>query len=197
LIACDEELGGCGKRHRDRDAVVKCRARNRKRRDKAFAKRLDDERRDANLAAKPVADMIQQLVSSGMKAASIGPAIRADYPPDPLGRDYDRVSILWHMHPPRWPMDPAPVAMDPGEQLALARVKRLLSAAEYEPPSARFVAAWRRFAAAPWEDVSPWKTVRGEGSAWWGWGSDLVQAYDEYRHPEWAQNPDEEDDDDV
>lgn len=178
MIDCD----GCGKRHRDKERVIECRVRAKKRAEKAALRAADDQRREDNLADMSVADRIALLYRQGTPRASIPKALRENYPmhADPTGRKFDSVSIVLLEHPRKWPMNEEPVVLTPLEHLALLRVQRELGATVVPPVDrvGRFVSAWEKFHRAAWTEKTPWSVKHGQGAKWAGWGSMLQEHID-------------------
>lgn len=192
MIDCD----ACGKRHRDKTKIIECRVKTQKREEREAKKARDIARREANLEASSVADFIQNLLFDGVGWQSIPKQVRDNYPPDPSGRDWDRISCIAAQHPAKWPIGVEPLPeLDVAEKLALARVMKQLDAVISVNADIfvdEFIRQFKEFAAAEWVERTPWKTTSGKGSHWGGWPSDLSNWYFEQLAPGGANDGEED-----
>lgn len=167
LIDCD----GCGKRHKEKQKVIECRLRAKKRAEKEAAKTKDIERRQHNAALYPLRDRIAEMRHDGAAWVNIGASIRRDYPP-----------------PGSWAhtcgQTPCPIEMMAGRDWDVILVIALDTEGYVWPTPEALVEQWSAFATEEWREETPWRTTTGPGGQPVLWPSDLAHVGEEEEYIE-------------
>lgn len=156
MIDCDS----CGKRHRDKAAVLKCRVSSEKRAAKAAKLAADAEARQAYAALHPLRDYLAEQRAGGRQWVNINADVKRLYPP-----------------PSDWAHEcgqtPCPVETFASKEWTIVVILGLDSERFKWPMSVgssrRYAQEVRDYANTPWVETVPWKKTpiaRGDGAAY-------------------------------